>query len=126
MKSFILVALGAALGGVMRHGVNLAAARFFGAAYPWGTLCVNVIGGFLMGLLAGGLLLKVQAANTQDLRLFLGTGLLGGFTTFSAFSLDAVGMIERGAWKEALLYMVLSVALSVCALYGGLALMRGV
>ncbi len=114
----LLVFLGAGLGGLLRHGVNLAALRFLGPSFPWGTLAVNVAGSLLMGLLAAAL------ARHAEARLFLMTGVLGGFTTFSAFSLDAVALWERGEAGLALLYVSASVLLSVGALVGGLALGR--
>ena len=117
-----LVALGGAIGAGARHAVNLGALRLFGSAFPVGTLLVNVVGGLLMGLLAGWL--AFRAADSGDLRLFLATGVLGGFTTFSAFSLDAVLLWERGAVVAAVLYVGGSVALSIAALLVGLGLMR--
>ena len=95
MVHLALVAIGGAIGAGSRHLVNLAALRLFGPAFPVGTLAVNVIGGLLMGLLAGYFALKYSGGG-QGLRLFLATGILGGFTTFSAFSLDAVLLWERG------------------------------
>ncbi|MFJ5486868.1 CrcB family protein [Hansschlegelia beijingensis] len=88
MVPVLLVALGGALGSVARYLVNIASSRVFGMGFPWGTLTVNVVGGFAMGLLAALLALK---GGSQEMRVFLMTGVLGGFTTFSAFSLDAVG-----------------------------------
>jgi fluoride exporter len=116
----LLVFLGAGLGGVLRHGVNLATARAFGAAFPWGTLAVNVLGSLLMGLLAGWLALRAGAGWTEPTRLLLGTGLLGGFTTFSAFSLDAALLWERGEAGLAALYVMASVVLSLAALVAGI------
>ena len=124
MRAVLLVFLGAGLGGALRHGVNLACARAFGAAFPWGTLAVNVAGCFAMGLLAGWLAFRSGAAATQPLRLFVATGVLGGFTTFSAFSLDAVLLWERGAPGLAAGYVGASVAGSIAALVAGLALVR--
>ena len=97
----------------------------FGPGYPVGTLAVNVIGGLLMGLLAGYFALRYSGGG-QGLRLFLATGILGGFTTFSAFSLDAVLLWERGDIIGAALYVLLSVVLSIGALVAGLAIMRAV
>jgi CrcB protein len=124
MNQALLVFLGAGLGGVLRHGVNLAAVRALGPGFPWSTLAVNVVGSFLMGALAGWLSLRVGEGWTQAARLFLATGILGGFTTFSAFSLDAVLLFERGEGGLAALYIVASVVLSVGALLLGLALVR--
>jgi len=122
VKGFLIVALGAAAGGAMRHGVNLAAARLLGVAFPWGTLLVNLLGCLAMGLLAGWFAFRGEA--TQSWNLLLTTGVLGGFTTFSAFSLDVALLWERGAVGETLAYAGVSVAGSVAALFAGLALMR--
>ena len=108
----------------MRHGVNLACARAFGLAFPWGTLVVNVLGSFIMGLLAGWLAFRAGTGWSQAVRLLLTTGVLGGFTTFSAFSLDTVLLWERGEIGLAALYAGASVGLSVMALVLGLALIR--
>lgn len=124
MQTYFLVFLGAGIGGALRHGVNLGAARLFGAGFPWHTLTVNILGGFAMGVLAGWLALKAGAEWTQPLRLFVATGILGGFTTFSAFSLDAVLLWERGAAGAAIAYVLASVALSVGGLVAGLFVMR--
>lgn len=126
MNGIILVFFGAGLGGVLRHGVNGAALRLLGPAVPWATLGVNVAGSFLMGLLAGWLALKAPGDPGHPLRLFLATGVLGGFTTFSAFSLDAVILWQRGETALAIAYMGGSVILSVAGLLVGLALVRAV
>jgi fluoride exporter len=126
MKSYLLVFLGAGIGGSLRHGVNLACARAFGTGFPWGTLTVNVVGSFVMGALAAWLAFKTGEAWSQPLRLFLTTGILGGFTTFSAFSLDAVLLWERGDAGTALAYVAASVLLSVGGLIVGLALVRAI
>jgi fluoride exporter len=106
----------------LRHGVNVGAARLFGYGFPFGTLIVNIIGSFLMGALAG--YFAFRPGIGQHMRLFLTTGVLGGFTTFSAFSLDAALLIERHAYGAAAGYMVGSVAASVAALFFGLAIFR--
>ena len=126
MKSYVLVFLGAGIGGALRHGVNLGCARLLGTGFPWGTLTVNVAGSFVMGALAAWLAFKAGAGWSQPLRLFLTTGILGGFTTFSAFSLDAVLLWERGEIGLGAGYAVGSVVLSVGALAAGLALVRSV
>jgi len=121
---FLLVFLGAGVGGVARHGVNVAAMRLFGAAFPMGTLLVNLVGCLLMGLLAGWLALRAGEGWTQGMRLFLTTGVLGGFTTFSAFSLDVATLVDRGATPAAIFYVLLSVLGSIAAVFLGLALVR--
>jgi len=120
---YFIVFLGAGVGGALRQGVNLAAARQFGFGFPFGTLIVNVAGSFLMGLLAG--YFAFRPGLSQHLRLFLTTGVLGGFTTFSAFSLDTALLVERHAYGMAAGYAVGSVAASVAALFFGLAVFRG-
>jgi fluoride exporter len=124
MLGSFLVFLGAGLGGLLRHGVNVVAMKSLGPAFPFGTLTVNVVGSLVMGVLAGWLAFKAQAAWSTDLRLFLMTGILGGFTTFSAFSLDAVLLYERGEFGTAAAYVLVSVILSIGALVAGLSLMR--
>ena len=96
MTSFLSVALGGAIGASARHGLGLAMLRFFGPGFPVGTLLANVLGGLLMGLLMGWLL-TTAPENANNIRLFAGVGVLGGFTTFSAFSLDAMRMLEAKA-----------------------------
>ncbi|MEZ5843585.1 MAG: fluoride efflux transporter CrcB [Hyphomicrobiaceae bacterium] len=122
MQHILVVGAGGALGAVARYAVTVAALRIFGPAFPWGTLAVNVVGSFLMGVLAAALL--ARAPDAMGLRLFLLTGVLGGFTTFSAFSLDAVNLVERGAGGLAFVYVVGSVILSIAACMGGLAFAR--
>lgn len=124
MKAILLVFAGAGLGGVLRHLTNLACLRWFGAGFPWGTLAVNVGGSLVMGLLAAWLASRAGAQWSQDMRLLLMTGVLGGFTTFSAFSLDAWLMWERGAVFHAGAYVLASVVLSIAALGAGLVLGR--
>ena len=119
---YLIVFLGAGIGGAMRHGVNVAAARMFGFGFPYGTFIVNVVGSFAMGLLAG--YFAYRAGIPQHVRLFLTTGILGGFTTFSTFSLDAALLIERHQFGAAAGYMVGSVAAGVAALFFGLAVFR--
>lgn len=124
MMPYLLVFLGAGLGGALRHGVNLGCARFCGVDFPWGTLVINVLGSGVMGLIAGWFAFKAGEGWSQSARLFLTTGVLGGFTTFSAFSLDAILIWERGELGSALLYIGGSVVLSLAALVLGLALVR--
>ena len=119
---YLIVFIGAGIGGALRHGVNVGAARLFGYGFPFGTLIVNVLGSFLIGLLAGWF--AFRPGVPQDMRLFLTTGILGGFTTFSAFSLDAALLIERNAYALAAAYLLGSVTASLVALFLGLALFR--
>jgi fluoride exporter len=119
---YAIVFLGAGIGGALRHGVNLATVRLFGFGFPYGTLVVNLLGSLLMGLLAG--YFAYRTGIPQHMRLFLTTGVLGGFTTFSAFSLDAALLMERHAYWSAAAYMAGSVVLSLLALFAGLSLFR--
>ena len=120
--TLIQVALGGALGATARYLTGLAAVRALGPGLPWGTLIVNIAGSFLMGILV------VMLAQLGGNRFapFLMTGLLGGFTTFSAFSLDAVSLYERGAVGAAALYVSASVVLSLAAIAAGLILARSI
>ena len=120
---YLIVFLGAGIGGALRHGVNVGSARLLGYGFPFGTMIVNIAGSFLMGLLAGYFAFRPGVG--QHVRLFLTTGILGGFTTFSAFSLDTALLVERHSFGLAAGYAVGSVAASVSALFFGLALFRG-
>ncbi len=122
MTAIVLVFLGAGTGGLLRYGVYLAAARLLPVGFPFATLTVNIAGSFAMGLLIGWL--GTRTLGSETLRLLLGTGLLGGFTTFSAFSLDAVDLWQRGAPLAAVGYVSASVVLSLAALALGLFLVR--
>ena len=117
---YLIVFAGAGIGGALRHGVNVGAARLFGFGFPFGTLIVNVLGSFIIGLFAG--YFAFRPGIGQHMRLFLTTGLLGGFTTFSAFSLDTALLIERHAYASAAGYVIGSVFASLVALFIGLAL----
>ena len=117
--AYLIVFLGAGIGGMLRHGANVLAVRLLGFGFPYGTLFVNIAGGFLMGALAEWLLIK--GIGNQPLRLFLTTGVLGGFTTFSAFSLDAAVMWQRGDYTLCASYAIGSVLLSISALFFGMA-----
>ena len=119
---YLIVFIGAGIGGALRHGVNVGAAKLFGFGFPFGTLIVNVVGSFAMGLLAG--FFAYRAGIPQHMRLFLTTGILGGFTTFSTFSLDAALLIERHSLGMAAGYVVGSVAAGLAALFFGLAVFR--
>ena len=118
MSNLLLVMFGGAIGAGLRHGVGLAAARGMGAGFPWGTFIVNIAGALAAGLLLGFLLPRGEAAESW--RLFLGVGLLGGFTTFSAFSAETAWMIERGEIGMAAVYVSTSVAAALALLFLGL------
>jgi fluoride exporter len=120
---FVIVFIGGGLGAALRHGVNLLSARLFGTAFPWHTLIENVTGSLVMGLLAAYFAFNADPSS-QHWRLFLTTGILGGYTTFSAFSLDAVLLYERGETALAALYVLASVALAIGGLVAGLAMVR--
>ncbi len=122
MQAYLIVFLGAGIGGALRHGVNIAALRLFGGEFPFGTLAVNIIGSLCMGLLAGIFALKADPG--LNLRLFLITGVLGGFTTFSAFSLDAALLSERGQLTLAALYIAVSVGAALGGLFAGMFVIR--
>ncbi len=124
MMQILLVAAGGAIGSVGRYVVAGAVERWLGIAFPYGTLAVNVVGSAVLGLLVG--LFTSLFETTPDLRLFLVVGILGGFTTFSAFSLDTIALFERGEAGRAILYIALSVVLSAGALYLVMRLMRWV
>ncbi len=121
---FLLVALGGAIGAAARHGVNLAGMRLLGIGFPWGTVAVNVVGALVMGIFIE--MLARRWGGSAELRLFVATGILGGFTTFSAFSLDAVTLYQRGEVVLAFIYVAGSVILSIAALFLGLWLARTV
>lgn len=120
--AYLIVFLGGGLGAMLRHGVNVASLRLLGPAFPYGTFFINVSGSLVMGLVAGWFAFKGDAP--QAWRLFLTTGILGGFTTFSAFSLELALMIERRTLGHAILYSLGSVVLAVAALFAGLRLAR--
>ncbi len=122
---YLIVFVGAGIGGALRHGVNVWAVRAFGFGFPFGTLIVNVVGSFMIGLLAGFFAYR-SGLVPQHARLFLTTGILGGFTTFSAFSLDAALLFERHSYSMAMAYVAGTVFASLVALFMGLALFNGV
>jgi len=109
-------------GAALRHGVNVAMARLVGTSFPFATLFENVSGSLVMGALVAYLAFKGGAS--QHLRLLLATGILGGYTTFSAFSLDAILLYERGELGLAALYVAASVSLSIAGLFAGLWIVR--
>lgn len=119
---YLVVFVGGGLGAALRHGVNRASLAWFGPSFPYGTLFVNVVGGLLIGMLAE--LFLVKGGGSQAFRLFLTTGFLGGFTTFSAFSLDAALMWQRSDYTALAGYVVSSVVLSIAALFVGMAAVR--
>ena len=121
---FLIVFIGGGIGAAIRHGINVAAFRLVGAGFPYGTLFINVFGSLVMGLTAEYFALK--AGLPQHLRLFLTTGILGGFTTFSAFSLEVALLYERGDLAGSAIYIVASVVLSVAALFAGMAIVRAI
>lgn len=118
---FLLIFIGGGLGSMMRHTINLACAWLFGVNFPSGTIAVNVVGSLAMGLIAGWFAFRGDGHLT---RLFLTTGVLGGFTTFSAFSLDAALLWERGQFALAGMYVCGSVAAGIVGVFAGLGVMR--
>ena len=124
MTHILLVAAGGAVGSVLRYLVGLWTLRSFGPSFPWGTLTVNITRSFLIGVFAEVIARKFGAS--AEMRVFLITGILGGYTTFSAFSLDAITLVERGEPVTALIYVASSVVLSALAVFAGLALMRAI
>ncbi len=118
----LLVAVGGATGSVFRYATGLAATRLMGPGFPWGTISVNVAGSFVIGVFVEAIARRFNAS--EPVRLLLVTGFLGGFTTFSSFSLDSIALLERGQAGLALLYIAASVGLSLLAVAGGLMLAR--
>ena len=120
---YVIVFLGGGLGAALRHGINLGVARWFGTSFPLATMFINVSGSLVMGLIAGYFAFRGGDAS-QHWRLFLTTGILGGYTTFSTFSLDVAFLYERGELVHTALYIVGSVALSIFGIFLGLAVAR--
>jgi CrcB protein len=120
--SYLIVFLGGGLGAAARHGVNLLVARLIGTGYPFGTFGINVLGSFLMGVIAEYFALK--SGLHQPLRLLLTTGILGGFTTFSTFSLESALLVERDQFAAAGIYVAASIVVGIGALFAGLAVVR--
>jgi CrcB protein len=116
------VGIGGALGSILRYLTITLSGKIFGVTFPYGTITVNIVGSCLMGVLAGYLARTLP--HSMDLRAFLAVGVLGGFTTFSAFSLDTVTLLDRGEIAHAAIYVVFSVLLSIVALFAGLAAVR--
>lgn len=123
MSKLLLVVLGGGAGAAARYAVGSHAWRLFGTAWPYGTFICNVVGGLAMGLLVGFLAHR-GGADQERLRLLFGVGVLGGFTTFSAFSLETALMIEKSRYGQAFTYVSASVLLSVAALFAGLIVAR--
>jgi fluoride exporter len=124
MRLLMLATVGGAIGAGARHLVNIGFGRWLGPHFPWSTIFINIAGSMLMGMVIEALALRFS--GSLELRTFLATGILGGFTTFSAFSLDAVSLIQRGDMSSAALYIGGSVMLSILGLYAGLSLARAV
>jgi len=122
VTGYLLVFFGGGLGATLRQLINVTCARCIGLGFPWGTFIINISGSTVMGLIAGYLAFKGEAS--QPWRLFLMTGILGGYTTFSAFSLDTALLYERGELSLAALYVLGSVVLSIAGLFAGLAIVR--
>ena len=122
LSGYLIVFLGGGLGAALRHGVNVASARLLGTAFPFATLFENVSGSLVMGLLAAYFAFKGDAS--QHWRLFLTTGIIGGYTTFSAFSLDVALHYERGELALTIVYVLASVGLSIAGLFAGFAIVR--
>jgi len=120
--NYLLVFVGGGLGAALRHAVNVGCGRAFGTSFPYGTFIINISGSLVMGLIAGYLAFRGDAA--QPWRLFVMTGILGGYTTFSAFSLDSMLLYERGEIALAAFYVIGSVVLAILGLFAGLSLMR--
>ena len=126
MQALLIVFLGAGAGGALRHLINVFGPALWGRDFPWSTALINITGSLAMGLLIGYLALRADGSWPQSLRLFLATGVLGGYTTFSTFSLDALTLIERGQTGAAFAYVAGSVALGLLGLWAGLMIMRSV
>ncbi len=122
MNMYFAIAVGGALGAVGRFFVTSTMGRMIGHGFPWGTVIVNVAGSFLMGALIS--FMAIKWSTSAEMRVFLTTGILGGFTTFSAFSLDFATLIERKETVAAIGYAAGSVSLSVLAVFAGLILVR--
>ena len=123
INTIAAIAAGGAIGACLRYGVNIAAVRALGHGFPYGTLAVNVVGSFVMGSLV--IILAHFWQPSETIRLFLITGLLGAFTTFSTFSLDFANLFERGDYLSSAIYLSVSVILSITALFAGMAIVKG-
>jgi len=125
MYPYLLVAIGGAIGSVLRYGAGVAVGSVFRNPFPLGTLLINIIGSLVMGLFVG-LMARTLPAWQNDARLFFAVGVLGGFTTFSAFSLETALLYERGEMLAAGLYMIASAVLAVAGLFAGLYVIRSI
>ena len=123
MNAFLLVGLGGAIGSIARYGSGVLVGRVWSSSFPLATMLVNIAGSLIMGLFIGWLARSTPAWQA-DARLFFAVGVLGGFTTLSSFSLDTVVLLERGEIGQAALYLAVSVAVSIAALFAGLWVMR--
>jgi CrcB protein len=124
MIPYLLVGAGGAIGAMLRYGYSSLMGRVWPSDFPHWTLAINVVGSLLMGLLVG-VLARTLPEGQENIRLFAAVGVLGGFTTFSAFSLDAITLLQRGQLAMALAYILLSVLFSIAGVYVGLLLTRG-
>jgi CrcB protein len=124
MIPYLLVGIGGGLGAMLRYGYGSLAGQVWPSDFPHGTMVINIAGSLAMGLLVG-VLARTLPAGQESIRLFVAVGVLGGFTTFSSFSLDTIVLIERGQVLSALLYVLGSVLAGILALYVGLILTRG-
>ncbi|UJW86348.1 fluoride efflux transporter CrcB [Devosia sp. SL43] len=125
MYPFLLVGAGGAIGAMARFGVGSLVGRLWPMSFPLATMLINIIGSLAMGLFVG-LMARFLPAWQENARLFVAVGILGGFTTFSSFSLDTIVLIERGEWLMAGAYVLLSVVVCLIGLYLGLLVTRGV
>lgn len=124
-RAIVAVAAGGALGSVLRYAVTIAVTQRAGPGFPWATLLINVVGSFAIGAIAELALTRAFGVSPQ-VRLFAAVGVLGGFTTFSTFSLDFVGLVGERAFVPALAYATGSVVLGIAAAYAGMVIARSV
>jgi CrcB protein len=122
MLNILLAAMGGAIGSVLRYLVGVFSVRWFGPSFPWGTLTVNVVGSFVIGLMVEVIARRFNAS--AEMRVFIVTGIIGGFTTWSSFTLDTMVLFERGATFAAAAYVIGSLVISFAAVFAGLALGR--
>lgn len=124
MHAVLLVGVGGAIGSMARYGMSVLVGRFWSGSFPLAILLINIIGSVLMGVLVG-LMARFMPPMANEIRLFIAVGVLGGFTTFSSFSLDTITLIERGELVQAIFYVALSVVVCLAGLYLGLLMSRG-